>query len=158
MYKHPPPIYMYAGKLGWIWWIGNFVENHQIKNLPILFHALSHYAEMLAITKFKVQMTDSPIFLMLTKVSHYTVCTTLYNSQLFPPPSLPLSFFPSCLNDDHYISQTENVDYTVALLPYLLPYLGPVFQVGRGFSCVQILAWLQPLTQLNSWDHIATIY
>ena len=36
-----------------IWRIGNFAENHQIYNLPMLFHVLLHYAEALAIAKFK---------------------------------------------------------------------------------------------------------
>ena len=61
-----------------IWQIGDFAENRQIKNPPILFHTLSHYAEALAIAKFKIRqcivMTDSPN-LMLTKVSRYTVTT-----------------------------------------------------------------------------------
>ena len=60
-----------------IWRIGNFAENRQIKNTPILFHTLPHYAEALAIAKFKIRqcilMTDSPN-LMLAKVSRYTVC------------------------------------------------------------------------------------
>ena len=59
-----------------IWWIGDFAENHQIKNPPIIFHTLLHYVEVLAIAKFKVRqcilMTDSPN-LMFTKVSRYTV-------------------------------------------------------------------------------------
>ena len=63
--------------LSLIWRIGDFVENRQIKNPPILFHTLSLYTEALAIAKFKIHqyilMTDSPN-LMLTKVSHYTVC------------------------------------------------------------------------------------
>ena len=57
-----------------IWRIGDFAENRQIKNPPVLFHTLSHYVE--AIAKFKIRqcilMTDSPN-LMLAKVSRYTV-------------------------------------------------------------------------------------
>ena len=57
--------------------IGNFTENCQISNLPILFIILSYYAEALTIAKFKIRqynilMTDSPN-LMLTKVSRYVV-------------------------------------------------------------------------------------
>ena len=48
----------------------------KIKNLPIIFHTLSHYAEVLAVAKFKIRqyilMTDSPN-LMLAKASRYTV-------------------------------------------------------------------------------------
>ena len=61
-----------------IWRIGDFADNRQIKNPPILFHTLLHYAEALAITKFKIRqrilMTDLPN-LMLAKVSCYTVYT-----------------------------------------------------------------------------------
>ena len=66
-----------------IWRIGDFAENHQIKNPPILCHTLSLYAEGLAIAKFKIcqciLMTDSPN-LMLTKVSHYMVYLSCYLS------------------------------------------------------------------------------
>ena len=59
-----------------IWRIGDFAENCLIKNPPILSHTLSHYAEALAITKFKIHqcilMTDLPN-LMLAKVSRYMV-------------------------------------------------------------------------------------
>ena len=64
--------------------IGDFAENHQIKNSPILFHTLSHYAEALMITKFKIHQhirgTDSSN-LMLAKVSRYTVHYQTYKAE-----------------------------------------------------------------------------
>ena len=58
------------------WRISNFVGNRQVLNLPILFHALSHYVEALTVAKFKnfqcILMTGLPN-LMLTKVSCYAV-------------------------------------------------------------------------------------
>ena len=62
------------------WRIGDFAENRQIKNPPILLHTLSHYAEALEIAKLKIRQcirtADSPN-LMLAKISHYMVIMTL---------------------------------------------------------------------------------